>query len=148
MAGDSRLCAVPRIPRRFIQIPGVKGESPKTYKLNKQQYYEYSKLVGRYRYIGAPGKMKRVDLNTIKKQINPGVYQLVSSKYYMGDDYKTTLSNEQILGKLKSIYRTNASLALTEFLRRMGPNPSEKMEEIKKPSGQMLENSDRFELSD
>jgi len=125
--------AVPAIPSRFITIPGAKkGEPSKMYKLNKEQYYKYSKLVGTYRYMGAKGKHYQVSTNVWKRKFHDGVYQMVTHKNYIGKDGKPTLDKFQTVDRLANIYSVNSKLAKKDFLRGV---KVEDMEEVKKPSG-------------
>jgi hypothetical protein len=134
---------VPSIPSRYLTLtmpsPDGKPES-RTYKLNKKQYAEYSKLVGVYRYTGASGAAKVVGLGHISRQQHPGVFGMVSHEDYL------KLSDKERIETLKGIYRVNKGLAKEEFLSKLGPAGwdmvDSKLERVLKPSGQILENSD------
>ena len=126
--------AVPTIPSRFITIPGAKkGEASKTYKLNKEQYYKYSKRVGQYRYMGCEGKYYQASTGLWKKRQLDGVYTMVTTEGYIGKDGKPALDKFETVNRLAEIYRVNSGWAKKDFLSK--DVKVKDMEEVKKPSG-------------
>lgn len=116
----------PSMPSRFITVG--EGDEKKTYKLNPEQYYYYSKSVGQFRYAGGSGEIVQVGLGEVKRKLEWGISSLVAMPAYEES------SDRDKANVIIAINRKGIRMGKMKLLEKY---PTSKLEVVPNPSGAM-----------